>query len=32
MPEVLGINHWVIIPLFIAGALLLFRWLEKKGL
>ncbi len=31
LPQVLGISHWVIIPLFIAGALLLFRWLEKKG-
>jgi hypothetical protein len=32
LPQVLGVSHWVIIPLFIAGALLLFRWLEKKGL
>lgn len=32
LPQVLGVNHWVIIPLFVVGALLLFRWLEKKGL
>ncbi len=32
LPQVLGLNHWVVIPLFIAGAVLLFRWLEKKGL
>jgi uncharacterized protein len=32
LPQVLGVSHWVIIPVFIAGALLLFRWLEKKGL
>jgi hypothetical protein len=32
LPQVLGISHWVIIPLFIAGALPLFWWLEKKGL
>jgi uncharacterized membrane protein YedE/YeeE len=32
LPQVLGVSHWVIIPLFIAGTLLLFRWLEKKGL
>ncbi len=32
LPQVLGINHWVIIPIFIGFALLLFRWFEKKGL
>ncbi len=32
LPQILGISHWFIIPPFIAGALLLFRWLEKKGL
>jgi uncharacterized protein len=32
LPQVLGVSHWVIIPLFIAGALLLFRWLEKNNL
>lgn len=32
LPQVLGVNHWIIIPVFIAGAVLLFRWLEKKGL
>ncbi|KJS32536.1 MAG: YeeE/YedE family protein [Desulfatitalea sp. BRH_c12] len=32
LPQVLGVNHWIVIPLFIAGALVLFRWLEKRGL
>lgn len=30
LPQVLGVSHWVVIPLFIAGTLLLFGWLEKK--
>jgi hypothetical protein len=32
LPEVLGVNHWVIVPIFIVGALALFGWFEKKGL
>lgn len=32
LPEALGIHHWIIIPVFLAGGLLLFVWLEKKGL
>jgi len=32
LPQVLGISHWIVIPLFIIAALLLFRWLEKRGL
>ena len=32
IPQVIGVNHWIIIPLFIIGGLLLFRWFEKKGL
>lgn len=32
LPQVLGLNHWLIIPLFIAGAVMLFRWFEKRGL
>lgn len=31
-PQVLGVNHWVIVAIFIVGALALFRWFEKKGL
>ena len=32
IPQVLGVNHWfVIIPLLLL-TVLLFRWLEKKGL
>ncbi len=32
IPEVLGVNHWIIIVLFVIGGLFLFRWFEKKGL
>ncbi len=32
LPQVLGVNHWVIIIPFIVAAMLLFFWLEKKGL
>jgi uncharacterized membrane protein YedE/YeeE len=32
VPQVLGINHWLVIIVFVIGGLLLFRVLEKKGL
>jgi uncharacterized protein len=32
LPQVLGVNHWVVIPVIIAGTLGLFYWFEKKGL
>ncbi|HDQ40697.1 MAG TPA: YeeE/YedE family protein [Desulfonatronum sp.] len=32
IPGILGLNHWIVIPAFIFGAVLLFRWFEKKGL
>jgi uncharacterized membrane protein YedE/YeeE len=32
LPEVLGINHWLIIILFVIGGLALFRFFEKRGL
>lgn len=32
VPQLLGITHWVVIPVFIGFALLLFRWFEKQGL
>jgi uncharacterized protein len=32
LPQVLGISHWLIIPIFILGAFLLFWWFERKGL
>ncbi len=31
-PQVLGVSHWIIIPIVVVGGLLLFRWFEKKGL
>ncbi len=32
VPQMLGVNHWVVMVVFAVGALLLFRWFEKKGL
>jgi hypothetical protein len=32
LPQVLGVNAWVVITAFIAGGLALFVWIEKKGL
>ncbi|MBF8258442.1 MAG: hypothetical protein HW377_816 [Actinobacteria bacterium] len=32
LPQLLGVNHWVVIILFVVGGLMLFRWFEKKGL
>lgn len=32
LPEVLGISHWLIAPLFIGGGVALFFWFEKKGI
>ena len=31
LPEVLGLSHWVIVPVMIVSALVLFWWFEKKG-
>lgn len=32
LPELLGINHWIIIPILIIGIIFLFKWLEKHKL
>ena len=32
VPQVLGLSHWIIIPIFVIGALALFGWFEKRGL
>lgn len=32
LPEVLEINHWFLILLFLIGGILLFRFFERKGL
>jgi hypothetical protein len=31
-PQVLGVNHWIVILVVFIGALVMFRWFEKKGL
>ena len=32
LPQVLGLNHWIVIPGVILATLGLFYWFEKKGL
>ena len=32
LPEVLGVNHWIVAMVFALMTLGLFRWFEKKGL
>jgi len=32
LPQILGLNHWIIILVLIIGGLALFRWFEKRGL
>jgi uncharacterized membrane protein YedE/YeeE len=32
LPQVLGVNHWFVIPVLIVGVVVLFRWFERKGL
>jgi len=32
LPQVLGVNHWLVIIIFILGSLLLFRFFERRGL
>jgi uncharacterized membrane protein YedE/YeeE len=31
-PQVLGVSHWIVIPVFLFGGFVLFWWFEKKGL
>ena len=32
IPQIFGINHWIVIVVFVAGGIFMFRWFEKKGL
>lgn len=32
IPEVLGVNHWIVIVVFLAAFLAFFRWVERKSL
>ncbi len=32
IPQLIGVNRWIVIIIFVAGVLTLFRWFEKKGL
>jgi uncharacterized membrane protein YedE/YeeE len=32
IPEVLGINHWFVVAVFIIIGIMMFRWFERKGL
>lgn len=32
LPDVLGVNHWFVIAFFLVLYVLIFRWVEKKGM
>jgi hypothetical protein len=32
LPQLLRVNHWVVVVPFVAAGVLFFRWIEKKGL
>lgn len=32
LPQLLGVNHWLVVAAMIVLALVMFRWFEKKGL
>ena len=32
IPQLLGVNRWIVIAVFTGSAIALFRWFEKKGL
>jgi len=32
LPQILGVNHWIIIPILVIGGLVLFKWFEMKDL
>lgn len=32
IPQLLGVNHWVVIMVVVLSALFLFRWFEKRNL
>lgn len=31
IPQILGINHWIVIVIFVIGGIFMFRWFEKTG-
>ena len=31
IPQILGINHWIVIVIFVIGGVFMFRWFEKSG-
>jgi len=32
LPQVLGVNRWIVIGALVVGGVAMFRWFEKKGL
>jgi hypothetical protein len=32
LPQILGVNHWIIIAVFVIGGGALLRWFVKKGI
>ena len=32
LPQIVGVNRWLVIVVFVVGIITMFRWFEKKGL
>lgn len=32
IPQILGVSHWVVVPIFLVAGIALFWWFERKGL
>jgi hypothetical protein len=32
LPGMLGVNHWIVVPVFVVAGAGLFYWFEKKNL
>ncbi len=32
LPQLLGVNHWLVVAVMVVLGVLMFRWFEKKGL
>jgi uncharacterized membrane protein YedE/YeeE len=32
LPEILGLSHWIVVPVFVLSGVALFYWFEKKNL
>ena len=32
LPGIIGVNHWIVVPVFVVAGVGLFYWFEKKNL